>query len=57
MASGEMKERIRALREQGRDRFRRDRKPLFIHRLHDDPARIVKTLEDNVGRDEFDFTG
>jgi len=57
MASGEMKERIRALREQGRDRFRRDRKPLFIHRLHDDPARIIKTLEDNVGRDEFDFTG
>jgi len=57
MASGEMKERIRALREQGRDRFRRDRKPLFIQGLHDDPAHIIKTLEDNVGRDEFDFIG
>jgi len=37
--------------------FGRDGKPLFIQGPYDDAASIIQTLEDNVGRDEFDFIG
>jgi len=35
--------------------FGRDGKPYFIQGPHDDATKVIKTLEDSVGRDNFHF--
>lgn len=38
-----------------RDQFGRDGKPFYVAGPHDNPDRVIRTLEQSVGEDNFHF--